>query len=274
MFIATKLIFNRWLFLDYRLDLKNIFSSLLVIFIVAATVSALTHYLNVGGELRDSSNEVLTGDHNLTFRLYNESTGGTLKWEENHTDSNEVTVNDGYFSIALGSLNTLELDFNENYWLEVIVDGETLAPRHRVGASGYSFNSKPNCPLGMVDVSGEYCIDNSLSASTGTWNTHFLNCKNNGKRLCTFDEWWRAINDVSGLNTTICPTEGSLDAPAVWNRSYDLALSGLMVAELELMSTFPNCNISTYIEDEDFLDKRDGLIAYDNYLYTVCCLDG
>ena len=46
----------------------------------------------------------------ITFRIYDDESGGTPIWEETHSS---VNVEDGFFDVSLGSINDLaDIDFN------------------------------------------------------------------------------------------------------------------------------------------------------------------
>jgi hypothetical protein len=61
----------------------------------AAVPQTLTHQ----GRLLDVSNVPIEGDLGFTFKIYAEATGGTPLWTEALT----ITLDDGYFSVQLGS---------------------------------------------------------------------------------------------------------------------------------------------------------------------------
>ena len=55
---------------------------------------------------------------------------GCTLWVENHTGANEVTITNGLFDVVLGRISALSgLDFSEAYYLEIQVEGVTMAPR-------------------------------------------------------------------------------------------------------------------------------------------------
>jgi hypothetical protein len=102
---------------------------------------------------------VKDGMVSLTFRLYNVSNGGDTLWQE----TQDVMVSKGIFNVILGSKTSLNLPFDEQYWLGVSVEsGEELNPRTALTASPYSLNSystiaetKPGQGLIIRNSSGE-----------------------------------------------------------------------------------------------------------------------
>ena len=70
----------------------------------------------------------LEGDHAFTFRLFDAETGGVQRWTEGHA---AVEVRDGLVTVALGEnapLTAAVLN-GDPLWIEVVLDGETMAPR-------------------------------------------------------------------------------------------------------------------------------------------------
>ena len=68
----------------------------------------------------------------ITFRLYDNESGGTPVWKEIHSS---VDVEDGFFDVNLGSINGLDvIDFNRDLWLGVEVNGDgEMTPRYQAG---------------------------------------------------------------------------------------------------------------------------------------------
>ena len=110
------------------------------------------------GRLTDGSDAtVADGLYNLTFRLYEASTGGTVLWEELQS----VSVFGGVFSVILGTSTPLNVSFGSPYWLGISVNGGTeLAPRMALSSSPYSLNTRS-----IVDeaVTSASVADNSLT---------------------------------------------------------------------------------------------------------------
>ena len=55
----------------------------------------------------------------------------------------------------LGSVEELSaLDFSEDYWLQVEIDGEVLSPRYEMGSSPYAFRAKFADSSSYADFAG------------------------------------------------------------------------------------------------------------------------
>jgi len=99
------------------------------------------------------------GTASLTFRLYNSAEGGDTLWQETQS----VQVTKGIFNVILGSNTSLNLPFDEQYWLGVTISGSSeLIPRITLTASPYSLNShstiaetEPGQGLTIRDSNGE-----------------------------------------------------------------------------------------------------------------------
>ena len=102
--------------------------------------SAVPMQLSQQGRLVDSSGVAAAGNHNLTFRLYNAGTGGTLLWNE--TVSTNFT--NGYYSVVLGSdtiNNPLEDSVLESgdLYIEIEIDSDgPLTPRSAVTSAPFA----------------------------------------------------------------------------------------------------------------------------------------
>jgi hypothetical protein len=95
--------------------------------------------INYQGMLTHDSGDPLTDTLDLEFGIYSQETGGTPEWSETQT---QVPIIDGLFNVILGSVdpNSVDLDFSESYWLEVVVEDDTM-PRLRFTSVGYAYRA-------------------------------------------------------------------------------------------------------------------------------------
>jgi hypothetical protein len=96
--------------------------------------------MNYQGRLTDDTGDpVADGLHDITFRIYGETS--TVRWEESH----EVTTSDGLFSVELGSNGSpLTADiFNcAECWLGITVGADPeITPRTRLNTVPYAFRT-------------------------------------------------------------------------------------------------------------------------------------
>ncbi len=89
--------------------------------------------VNYQGSLADSGGTPLTGTYAMSFTLYDDPTSGSVMWgPESHP---AVQVNEGLFNVGLGSQTVGGIPtttWDGDRYLEIIVGGETLAPRELI----------------------------------------------------------------------------------------------------------------------------------------------
>lgn len=102
--------------------------------------------MNYQGYLTDSSGSPLNGTYEMTFRLYDDLSLGSLEWgPETHAN---VPVNNGIFQVALGVLVPLNPnDFDEALFLAVAVGGTDVTPRQPLRSVPYAFGLVPGAEV-------------------------------------------------------------------------------------------------------------------------------
>ena len=112
---------------------------LLVLALGQVALAAVPRTISYQGVLRSSSGAPIpNGNHILTLSLYTASGGGTAQWTETDT----VYVSNCTFHTILGDGTTLDLPFDQAYWLGVSVDGGTeQTPRTAFTATPYAFRA-------------------------------------------------------------------------------------------------------------------------------------
>jgi hypothetical protein len=94
--------------------------------------------INYQGYLTDDAAPI-NGNRQITFKIYDAMTGGTVLWQETHVS---VAIFEGLFNVSLGSITPINLSFDMPYWLAIQVDaGDELTPRIIMGNVGNSFHS-------------------------------------------------------------------------------------------------------------------------------------
>jgi hypothetical protein len=100
----------------------------------------IPHLINYQGMLTDTGGNPLTDTLNITFRIYDQSSSGSMLWDETQ---NDVEIISGLFNVILGSVDPVELPFDEDYWLEIdLGPGEILTPRIQLTSMGYAYRAK------------------------------------------------------------------------------------------------------------------------------------
>lgn len=118
---------------------------ILLLFILVVLISVeligqtIPKQINYQGILKDASGNLLTGDYALTFKIYNEPTGGTPLWSEIQV----LTVTNGLFNAYLGSNTVISgVPFDRSHFLGIQVGtGTELTPRTMLTPSPYAFMS-------------------------------------------------------------------------------------------------------------------------------------
>jgi len=102
--------------------------------------------MNYQGYLTDGSGTPLEGTYDLTFSLYDATTGGTREWgPEAH---NGVQVDRGLFQVVLGKWAALSPDdFDEALFLQAEVNGAILTNRQPVRTVAYAFALVPGAEV-------------------------------------------------------------------------------------------------------------------------------
>ncbi|MEM4347722.1 MAG: hypothetical protein QW802_03960 [Candidatus Altiarchaeota archaeon] len=164
----------------YYLIMISVFFNFFVV-----NVFAIPKLINLEGKLTNSEGIPLYGNFNMTFTIYNSPTGGNPLWKEEHSGVNNITTsNTGIFSVLLGSINPLDLNFTEDYWLEIQVKDEVLSPRQRVASSGYTYMTS------RLECSSKFCINYS-NGNVGIGTTTPENA-----------EGWSKVLDIFGGGAT------------------------------------------------------------------------
>jgi hypothetical protein len=118
---------------------RFIFSGISIgLIFIGMAFSQIPQTLSYQGIFSDAQGNLLTGDYDFNFKIYNQATGGSELWSE----AQILTVTEGLLNVALGDVNPLNLEFNETYWLGITIGtGSEMTPRLRLNASAYSLNA-------------------------------------------------------------------------------------------------------------------------------------
>lgn len=102
-----------------------------ILALVGVAVPAAANGFSFAGELYDGS-QPFNGSADFELALYDAATGGTPMWSENQSG---VVVVGGVFAVDVGSESPLPpaVARTLGLYLEVVVEGDALAPRARLG---------------------------------------------------------------------------------------------------------------------------------------------
>lgn len=97
-----------------------------------AEIPQTIHYQGKLTDMTGVGENVLLAMH---FRLFDVPSGGDSLWGMTVP---AVPVVHGLFDVNIGPI---DLPFDEQYWLEIVVDGEVLSPRVQLNSSPYAFRA-------------------------------------------------------------------------------------------------------------------------------------
>ncbi len=114
-------------------------SILLVLVMVSFAMAQIPQTMSYQGVLTGADgNPVADGAVSLTFKLYDVAADGAALWEE----AQNIEVRNGIFNAILGSVTTLNLPFDKQYWLGIAVGQDAeMTPRIALTASPYSLGA-------------------------------------------------------------------------------------------------------------------------------------
>ena len=108
---------------------------ILTLILITSSLAYAEPTLSYKGVLRDNEQRPLSGQYNVTFRLYGSAQGADLVWTETHSALN---VEMGVFSATLGQISDLpqgsQLD-GPLYLSVQIENGSELSPRVKISSA-------------------------------------------------------------------------------------------------------------------------------------------
>ncbi len=220
--------------------------------------AATNSTLNFQGRLMTAGGSTVPdGSYNLEFKLYSASAvdgGETLVqgacqtnpgpiadedclWVESRTGGNTVTVQNGYFSVALGSVNAFPttINWDQELWLGMNVGGTSgpswdgeMTPRFKLTAVPYAFRAgalvdasgteKTADDLAQITPSSVQTANAAVAAlrlnQTGTGG--LLQLQGNGTDVFTVD---KSGNTVLGAGITLSNSSSTVAGTIRWNGS-------------------------------------------------------
>ena len=160
--------------------------SFAVIFVIGfrdAAKAQVPNTLNYQGVLTGTDGKpIADGLYQLTFKLYEQATGGTAMWSETQA----AQVSRGVFSVLLGKATSLaNIPFNKPYWLGITVgNGSEMTPRVELGASAYSLRTRS---AGDSPKIYTLSISNMTWTTNGTSSSGYLSLKIDAPNVLTSD---------------------------------------------------------------------------------------
>jgi trimeric autotransporter adhesin len=155
--------------------------------------SVINRAITYQGILKDNSgNPVADATYNLTFKIYNNSSGGSLLWT---SAAIPVLTSDGYFSANLG---TVSLPFDTTYYLSVQVQGDTEMSRQELTMAPYAARSDTaNYAKAAPGGVENWTLASNILSTNGYWGL----MKGNSGNVCYGDSA-RSIVNLGAACTT------------------------------------------------------------------------
>ncbi len=119
---------------------KAVFTVVIVLLTVFATTAEVPKLMNYQGMLMDAEGNTINGARSIQFSFFETETGGEAFW----TETQEVRIKDGLFSVLLGSVNSFETaqyDSGDVYLEIKIADDPPMTPRKQMVSVGFAFLS-------------------------------------------------------------------------------------------------------------------------------------
>jgi len=119
---------------------RLILSVCLLVCIASISLAQVPQTMSYKGVLKNADETLVPdGTYNLTLTIYDAETDGTSLWTETLT----VPVTDGLFSVILGEVNPLNIQFDSQHWIGLSINGGTeLTPRTKLTSVPYSLKAR------------------------------------------------------------------------------------------------------------------------------------
>ncbi len=148
-----------------------VFTAVVMLLLSVVALGAVPRLISVQGRLTDATDAPLSGSYSFLFTIFDASTGGSSLWSE----TQNVVVDKGIFNATLGQVTPLTIGFDKDYWLEVVVNGQTLSPRIRITSSAYSvtadrLSNVTTYPINVTTSSVPALFVKSTSGTSAVFN--------------------------------------------------------------------------------------------------------
>ncbi len=149
--------------------MKNLFIIFLLFTSMYLWAQNVPQTIDYQGRLADSDGNYINSVVTVDFLIFYVETYGTPVWIE----TQDVSTNNGIFHIVLGSVTPFPTDLfdNDECWLELVVDGETLSPRTIIASVPYAIKAETAYSVeASLNISENVAAPNSVitGENTGT----------------------------------------------------------------------------------------------------------
>ena len=195
----------------------------------AYAASSVSSSINYQGRLTDSAGNPLDDTYTMTFKLYENATGGTAL----ATDTHSVTVTDGLFSTTL-NLGTNSFD-GRALWLGIKVESDPeMTPRQELQPVPYALSLRPGAVINGSVNNGPVLqvINKGLDSGDGVWAAVYSD-ESCGVYVKTFGDYSEGVrsytygNESAGVNILTSGEDScgvyavtfGVESPAVYGHS-------------------------------------------------------
>lgn len=132
--------------------MRRLTALIFVLFLSLNSAAELPGTIGYQGRLTDETGVPVNGTLIMTFRLFQSRQGGDPLWTEVQS---AVEVDEGYFSVSLGSVTPFNLDFKSQYFLEIQVeDDDPMSPRVKLEGVPYAERAAAGPRIVVRDAAG------------------------------------------------------------------------------------------------------------------------
>lgn len=172
--------------------LKKVLLIAMIVFLYQLVMADVPNEIRYNGKLKEYRTEV-NATKNMNFKIYNQLTGGTAKWE---SGTKSVVVSSGIFSVVLNP----DIDWRgKDYYLEIEINSKKLEPREKLTAVPYSLHSnttesarvKENSEFSVIVGDDKKFVVDSSGAKTIVGNTEYFMVPKGGIII-----WSGSANDI------------------------------------------------------------------------------
>jgi microcystin-dependent protein len=172
--------------------LKRILLTMIFVFVAQLVTADVPNEIRYNGKLKEYRTEV-NATKSMNFKLYNQLTGGTAKWE---SGTKSVVVSSGIFSVVLNP----DVDWRDkDYYLEIEIDSKKLEPREKLTAIPYSLHSnttesatvKENAEFSVTVGNDKRFVVDSSDVKTVIGNTEYFMVPKGGIII-----WSGSVNNI------------------------------------------------------------------------------
>ncbi|MDZ4745637.1 MAG: hypothetical protein SGJ05_06500, partial [bacterium] len=201
------------------ISLRRILAFVLVFaFVASAAIAQTPRTMTFQGLLTDNLNEALPdGSYTVHFAMYDTEGSVSSLWTETHS----VNTSNGVFDVILGSVNPFLLPFDNQYWLEITLDGQpAFVPRLQMAAVPYAMAANvagglaPGASGAVLSLNGSQGVLTIQGAGgtvvTTVGNVITVTSNNDGIKELTSPDGTIAIANPNGPNTVVSLADGSV----------------------------------------------------------------